>query len=221
MSLYRSGTDAAPRLKGRKRARAKRGVRRVMLFTLAFFVMLGVAAASMVRFTGSKREAVVEDVIARVKAPIPKPPAGLVVPVAGVTRRALADTWGQSRAGGARAHQGVDIMAPGGTPVLSVAAGEVEKLFDSGAGGRTLYVRSGDRRWTYYYAHLAGYAPGIREGVKVRGGQVIAYVGDTGNAGTGNYHLHFGASRMGFGDRWWQGEPVNPFPLLVGGDARR
>lgn len=192
-----------------------------MLFTLAFFVMLGVAAASMVRFTGSKREAVVEDVIARVKAPVAKIPDGLVVPVSGVSRRAITDTWGQSRAGGARTHQGTDIMAAGGTPVVSVADGEVEKLFDSAAGGRTMYVRSNDRRWTYYYAHLATYAPGIREGAKVRAGQSIAYVGDTGNAGPGNYHLHFGVSRMGFGDRWWQGRPVNPYPLLVDGGARR
>ena len=219
--MHRPGTGSAPRLKGRRRARAKRGVRRVMLFTLAFFVMLAIAAASMVRFTGSKREAVVEDVIARVKAPVAKPPAGLVVPVQGVPVRAITNTWGQSRAGGARAHQGTDIMAPGGTPVLSVVDGEVEKLFDSEAGGRTMYVRSDDRRWSYYYAHLASYAPGIGEGAKVRAGQVIAYVGDTGNAGPGNYHLHFGVSRMGFGDRWWQGEPVNPYPLLVGGDARR
>ncbi len=209
---------AAPRS---RRKRVKRGVRKVSLFTLAFFVMLGVAAASMVRFTGSRREAVVEDVIARVKTPRAVVPAGLVVPVQGIAPRAIADTWGQSRAGGARAHQGTDIMAPGGTPVLAATDGVVEKLFDSGAGGRTLYVRSGDRRWTYYYAHLAGYASGMREGLPVKAGQTVGFVGDTGNAGAGNYHLHFGVSRMGFGDRWWQGEPVNPYPLLVGAGGRR
>jgi murein DD-endopeptidase MepM/ murein hydrolase activator NlpD len=195
--------------------------RKVGLFTLAFVVMLVVAAASMVRFTGSRREAVVQDVIARAQAPREVAPNGLVVPVSGVPASQIADTWGQSRAGGARAHQGTDIMAPGGTPVLAATAGTVEKLFDSSAGGRTLYVRSADRRWTYYYAHLAGYAPGVREGQRVAAGQPIGFVGDTGNAGTGNYHLHFGVSRMGLGDRWWQGEPVNPYPLLVGARSAR
>ncbi|MES2337451.1 MAG: M23 family metallopeptidase [Pseudomonadota bacterium] len=201
--------------------RTGRGLRKFGLFTVAFFVMLGVAAASMIRFTGSRREAVVEDVIARARSPRAVTPDGIVIPVRGVAPQRIVDTWGQSRAGGARAHQGTDIMAPGGAPVLAATAGTVEKLFDSGAGGHTLYIRSPDRRWSYYYAHLAAYAPGIAEGARVAAGQHIAFVGDTGNAGPGNYHLHFGVSRMGLGDRWWQGEPVNPYPLLVGGNLRR
>lgn len=112
-------------------------------------------------------------------------------------------------------------MAPGGTPVLAAAAGTIEKLFDSAAGGHTIYVRSTDRRWTFYYAHLAAYAPGLAEGSAVRAGQPIAFVGDTGNAGAGNFHLHFGISRMQPNERWWQGQPVNPYPLLAGsGDGR-
>jgi murein DD-endopeptidase MepM/ murein hydrolase activator NlpD len=141
----------------------------------------------------------------------------LTVPVQGVARSKIVDTWGQSRANGARVHQATDIMAPGGTPVIAAAPGTVEKLFYSnGGGGITLYVRSPDRKWSYYYAHLQDYAPGLHEGQVVAEGELIGFVGDTGNAGTGNFHLHFGMSRMGPADRWWQGEPVNPYPLLAG-----
>lgn len=141
----------------------------------------------------------------------------LTVPVHGIDRRRLADTWGQSRANGQRVHQAIDIMAPGGTPVIAAAPGTVEKLFYSnGGGGITLYERSPDRLWQYYYAHLQGYAPGIREGQAVRAGELLGYVGDTGNAGTGNFHLHFAISRMAPGDSWWKGQPVNPYPLLAG-----
>jgi len=213
-------TSATPAPLGR-RARARRGVRRVGLYLLAFVLMLLIAAASMVRFTGSRREAVVQDVVARARAPRAVTPSGLVIPVAGVTAGQVTDTWGQSRAGGQRAHQGTDIMAPGGTPVLAATSGTVEKLFDSAAGGRTIYVRSPDRRWIYYYAHLAGYASGLHEGQGVRAGQAIGFVGDTGNAGAGNMHLHFGMSRMRLGERWWQGEPVNPYPLLAGSQGAR
>jgi murein DD-endopeptidase MepM/ murein hydrolase activator NlpD len=97
----------------------------------------------------------------------------------------------------------------------------VEKLFHSDAGGVTAYVRSADRRWSYYYAHLAGYAPGLAEGQAVRAGDPIGFVGDTGNAGAGNTHLHFGVSRMAPGDRWSDGEPVDPYPLLAGSAADR
>jgi murein DD-endopeptidase MepM/ murein hydrolase activator NlpD len=142
----------------------------------------------------------------------------LTMPVQGVEPARIADTWGQSRANGARTHQATDIIAPGGTPVLAAAPGTVEKLFYShGGGGVTLYVRSPDRQWTYYYAHLQGYAPGVAEGVRVKAGDLIGYVGDTGNSGAGNFHLHFAVSHMAPGERWHQGTPVNPFPLLVAG----
>ena len=87
----------------------------------------------------------------------------LAIPVAGVARSAIADSWEDSREGGARQHHGTDIMAPGGTLVTAAAPGTIEKLFQSVAGGTTLYVRSPSRLWVYYYAHLSGYAPGIHE----------------------------------------------------------
>ena len=139
----------------------------------------------------------------------------LTVPVAGVSRAMIADSWNDPRGGGSRGHHGTDILAPGGTPVLAAAPGTVEKLFRSALGGTTVYIRSPDRRWIYYYAHLAGYAPALREGQSVRAGQPIAYVGDTGDAGAGNYHLHFGMQRMAPTQRWYQGEDVNPYPMLA------
>ena len=140
----------------------------------------------------------------------------LAMPVSGYPRGAIRDSWGDARAGGTRAHHGTDIMAAGGTPVVAAAAGTVEKLFVSHDGGNTIYVRSPDRRWSYYYAHLAGYAQGLHEGQTVRSGDPLGFVGDTGNAGAGNTHLHFGLQRMRAGERWWQGEAVNPYPLLAG-----
>lgn len=143
-------------------------------------------------------------------------PASLTVPVRGVKRAQIFDSWGQSRANGERTHEGTDIMAPAGTPVVAAASGTVEKLFYSnGGGGITLYVRSPDRRWSYYYAHLQRYAPGVAEGTAVKAGDVIGFVGDTGNAGAGNFHLHFGIARMRPDERWWQGRAVNPYPLLA------
>ncbi|HXH17145.1 MAG TPA: M23 family metallopeptidase [Sphingomonas sp.] len=152
---------------------------------------------------------------------VPVQPGALAVPVAGVAREAIADSWNDARGGGTRGHHGTDIMAPGGTPVVAAAPGRIEKLFQSGLGGTTLYVRSLDRRWTYYYAHLAGYAAGVREGMMVKAGDPLGYVGDTGDAGAGNYHLHFGMARMQPGQRWYQGAEVNPYPLLAGTRASR
>ena len=161
-------------------------------------------------------------VIAAEAVPVAVPEAaGLAVPVAGVARSRLLQTWGDARGGGARAHHGIDIMAPQGTPVIAAAPGTVEKLFQSEAGGTTLYVRSPQRRVVYYYAHLAGYAPGVREGLAVRTGDPLGYVGDTGNAGAGNYHLHFGVALTTPEQRWHEGTDIDPYPLLAGKSATR
>lgn len=144
----------------------------------------------------------------------PERATGIAVPVLGYSRSEVRDSWGDARSGG-RGHRGIDLMAAEGTPVIAVVSGRVEKLFESGLGGTTLYLRSDDGRWQYYYAHLKSYAANLREGARVRRGHILGYVGDTGDAGKGNHHLHFSTSRMRPSDRWWQGEDVNPSPMLA------
>jgi murein DD-endopeptidase MepM/ murein hydrolase activator NlpD len=149
-------------------------------------------------------------------------PAGLAIPVAGVKPVQLVDTYTQARAGGARTHDAIDIMAPLGTPVVAAAPGRVEKLyFSEGGGGITAYVRSDDGRWTYYYAHLNAYAPGLHEGQRVERGSPIGTVGFTGNANPEGPHLHFAINRMEPGQHWWQGTAINPYPLLAGKPVTR
>jgi peptidoglycan LD-endopeptidase LytH len=149
-------------------------------------------------------------------------PSGLAVPVAGVAPSQLVDTYTQARAGGSRRHDAIDIMADHGTPVVAAAPGRLEKLFYSkGGGGITAYVRSDDGRWIYYYAHLQDYAPGLREGQVIKRGDPIGRVGVTGNSNPDGPHLHFAINRMAPGEKWYQGTPVNPYPLLAGNRAAR
>ena len=177
------------------------------------------AFASMLSFGGG-RTPVAQAVLADPAPPVEQAGA-LPVPVAGIARDALTDTWGQSRAGGARMHEAIDIMAPRGTPVLAAAPGRVERLFVSHDGGNTVYIRSPGGRIVYYYAHLDTWRPGLAEGQAVRRGDQIATVGATGNASPDAPHLHFAVKRMAPGERWWEGQPVNPYPLLVGSASRR
>ena len=143
-------------------------------------------------------------------------PAGLAIPVVGVKASDLVDTFDAARGAGRR-HDAIDIMAPEGPPVIAAADGTIEKLFFSkGGGGITIYERSTDPRWMYYYAHLQGYAPGLAEGQQVKRGQVIARVDHTGDASPSGPHLHFAINSMAPGERWWQGTPINPYPLLAG-----
>ena len=138
----------------------------------------------------------------------------LLVPVEGVKANQLRDTFNQARSEG-RQHDAIDIMAPQGLPVLAATEGTVIKLFQSERGGITLYQIDPSGRYVYYYAHLARYADGIAEGKQVRRGDVIAYVGDTGNAGPGNFHLHFAISKITSPRQWSGGDPINPYPLLA------
>jgi murein DD-endopeptidase MepM/ murein hydrolase activator NlpD len=140
----------------------------------------------------------------------------LAVPVSGVRRGDIHDSWGDPRQNGEREHHGTDVIAAANTPVVAAAPGVVEKLWDSAAGGTTVYVRAPSRTWTLYYAHLSGYAPGLHEGQPVATGQLLGYVGDTGNAGAGNYHLHFGLTRTDPAQHWYEGTDVDPFPYLAG-----
>jgi murein DD-endopeptidase MepM/ murein hydrolase activator NlpD len=143
-------------------------------------------------------------------------PSGLAIPVVGVKADQLLDTFDQARSAGRR-HDAIDIMAAEGTPVIAAADGTIEKLFFSkGGGGITVYERSPDGKWMYYYAHLSAYAPGLAEGQQVKRGQVIARVGHTGDASAAGPHLHFAINSMAPGERWWDGTPINPYPLLAG-----
>jgi peptidoglycan LD-endopeptidase LytH len=137
----------------------------------------------------------------------------LLIPVEGVRPEQLQDTFTAARSEG-RSHDAIDIIAPRGTPVLAAADGRVVKLFQSVKGGITLYQLGTDERTVYYYAHLDRYADGLGEGHFARRGETIGYVGDTGNATPGNYHLHFQVYTVADPKRFWNGDNINPYHLL-------
>jgi len=151
--------------------------------------------------------------------PPPSPRAGdadgLLVPVQGIGPAQLRDTFTDARSEG-RVHDAIDILAPAGTPVLAVADGTVEKLFRSERGGLTVYQFAPGGQYCYYYAHLQRYAEGLAEHQAITRGQVIGYVGSTGNASPDAPHLHFEIHRLGPEKQWWKGQPLNPYPLLRG-----
>lgn len=140
----------------------------------------------------------------------------LLVPVAGVQRAQLQDTY-EDRRGAGRRHEAIDILAPRNTPVLAAGDGAVVKLFKSVPGGLTIYQFDREGRYCYYYAHLERYADGVKEKAMVARGEVIGYVGTSGNAPPETPHLHFAIYRLGSDRRWWEGEPLNPFPILRSG----
>ena len=142
---------------------------------------------------------------------------GLALPVSAISAAQLTDNYTHARTGGAT-HEALDIMAPRGTPVLAVEDGRVTKLFLSKAGGITLYQFDPAGEYVYYYAHLDRYAEGITEGDAVTKGQIIGYVGSTGNAAPDAPHLHFAVFRLGPERQWWRGAPINPF--LIWRDAK-
>lgn len=175
-----------------------------------------VSPAAPAERRGTPRSAATADPSATITPPAAATPAGgLVLPVRGVRPEHLIDTYNQTR-GGTRIHEALDIMAPRGTAVLAATDGRVEKLFTSNAGGLTVYQFDPTGTHAYYYAHLERYAPGLREGQQLRRGDVIGEVGSTGNASPDAPHLHFAIFRLGPEKRWWEGTPVNPYPLLTG-----
>ena len=137
----------------------------------------------------------------------------LVVPVKGVARARLKDTFHDGRGKG-RQHKAIDIMAPWGTPVLAADDGRIAKISRNHGGGLSLYQVDASGRFVYYYAHLAGYADGLREGQTVKRGDLIGYVGATGNAPESAPHLHFAVMVLGAEKRWWGGEVLNPYGAL-------
>src|SRR5215217_5983854 len=162
-----------------------------------------------------------------VGTPLPPPPpvsptpstsnfvgtAGLIIPVAGVKPEQLLDTFDDARLEG-RVHDAIDIPAAAETPVLAATGGKILKLFQSERGGTTIYQLNTNGDLVFYYAHLSHYVHGLAEGDIVHQGQIIAYVGDTGNAGAGNYHLHFSIANVSDPKRYWEGTNINPYPLL-------
>jgi murein DD-endopeptidase MepM/ murein hydrolase activator NlpD len=155
-------------------------------------------------------------VAAKTAAPVvetgPRPRIGL--PIAGLRAKDIQDTFSHLR-GGNRPHEATDILAPRGTPVLAVDAGTIKKLFTSKPGGLTVYQFDAEGVYCYYYAHLDRYAANLKEGMTVKRGDVIGYVGTTGNANPNTPHLHFAIFKLGTLKRWWEGAPINPYPFLI------
>ena len=139
----------------------------------------------------------------------------LLIPVAGIHAGALKDTFNDAR-GSERGHEAIDILAPSGTQVFAVADGKVTKLFTSKPGGLTVYQFDTSEKFAYYYAHLDRYATDVKEGMTLKCGDLIGYVGSSGNADPKTPHLHFAIFALGPEKQWWEGTPINPFPLLGG-----
>jgi peptidoglycan LD-endopeptidase LytH len=148
----------------------------------------------------------------------PLPP--LEIPVVGVHPHQLRDSFHAPRGGG-RIHAAIDIHAPRGTPVLAAADGMILRLQQGPLGGNAIYHLDADGVTRYYYAHLDRYARGLAEGQRVVRGEVLGYVGDTGNAAPGDYHLHFSIAILDDVRRWWEGRNLNPYPVLKHGAAFR
>jgi len=136
----------------------------------------------------------------------------LAMPISRMDPNSLADTFNQDRNG--HKHEALDIPAPRGTPVIAVDEGNVVKLFTSKQGGLTVYQFNDSGTYCYYYAHLDRYAPGLKEGVLLRKGDVLGYVGSTGNASEAVPHLHFAVFKLGPEKKWWEGTAIDPLPLL-------
>jgi murein DD-endopeptidase MepM/ murein hydrolase activator NlpD len=149
---------------------------------------------------------------------IPTPPGDaprpLIMPVAGIDPSTIHDMFDEMRGGSTRRHDALDILAPRGTLVLAADDGTIKKLFTSVPGGLTVYEFDPDQRYCYYYAHLDAYAPGLHEGQILHRGDLVGYVGTTGNAPKDTPHLHFAVIRLDPDKRWWTGTAINPFPLL-------
>jgi murein DD-endopeptidase MepM/ murein hydrolase activator NlpD len=206
----------------------------VVLLTVAVFALLlwvaagpgekatNAVAMSAPRAIGAAAPVVARTVTAAPAAAVAEPlgtlssgsdlPRPMIIPVAGVDRTAMRDMFNDVR--GNRRHEAIDILAPRGTPVIAVDDGVVAKIFTSVPGGLTVYEFDPDQRFCYYYAHLDRYADGLHEGQPLHRGDLLGYVGTTGNAPKDTPHLHFALIRLDADHRWWKGTYVNPYPLL-------
>ena len=138
---------------------------------------------------------------------------GLIIPVEGVDPSRVRDSYTAARGG--RTHDAVDIMAPRGTPVIAADAGTIVRLRQNDAGGITIYQLDPDERFVYYYAHLDRYEQGLVEGMSIRKGDVLGFVGTTGNASKDTPHLHFQVMLYRGRGQYWGGDPINPHPFLT------
>lgn len=138
---------------------------------------------------------------------------GLMLPVQGIRREDLRSNFDELR-GSSRRHEAIDILAPRHTPVFAVEDGTIARLFLSEAGGITIYQFDPSEQYCYYYAHLERYASGLKEGDRVKRGDVIGYVGTSGNAPRNTPHLHFAIFKMTDEKKWWQGTPLDPYSVL-------
>jgi peptidoglycan LD-endopeptidase LytH len=134
-------------------------------------------------------------------------------PIQGMKLTDVGDMFDEGHNG--HAHEAIDIMEPRGTPVHAVVDGTIQKLFLSVPGGNTIYEFDAERVFCYYYAHLDRYANGLGEGQHVERGEVIGYVGSTGNADANAPHLHFAIFELGPERQWWKGKAINPYASLV------
>jgi murein DD-endopeptidase MepM/ murein hydrolase activator NlpD len=138
----------------------------------------------------------------------------LIVPVVGMSRDGLRSSFEEAR-GTSRRHEAIDILAPRNTPVVATDDGTIAKLFTSKAGGLTVYQFDPTKTYAYYYAHLERYAPGLEEGLRLRQGEVLGFVGTSGNAPPNTPHLHFAIFRLTADKRWWEGTAIDPFLILA------
>jgi peptidoglycan LD-endopeptidase LytH len=134
-------------------------------------------------------------------------------PISGLALADLRDSFEEIHNG--HRHEAIDIMEPRGTPVHAVVSGTIRKLFSSKPGGNTIYQFDEMGVYCYYYAHLDRYAEGLREGMRVGRGDVIGFVGSTGNADARSPHLHLAIFELGPERLWWKGTAVDPYPDLV------
>jgi len=198
---------------------------RTLKLLTAGWVLGGMTVVALAAFTES--QSTLREELPAVPAPSERPATppefasalvsrrhAISIPVAGVDADALVDTFGSARGGGRR-HAAIDILAPRGTPVVAAADGTIRKLFTSKAGGLTIYQFDRSEALVFYYAHLDQYAD-IHEGQGVRRGDILGFVGMSGNASPATPHLHFAIERLPPSKEWWKGEAINPYPILRG-----
>ena len=185
-----------------------------------WFLAISIAAVAIVGATHKAPLANVSLVVPRGPEARGAETGSLIIPVDGVTADHLKSSFNEARGGGFRVHHALDILAPRGTPVRAAVSGTIRKLFVSRAGGITIYEFDDAQEKCYYYAHLDHYADLLREGMSVHQGDVIGYVGTTGNAPANTPHLHFAITILPETKEWWKGEAIDPYPLLANAVAR-